>query len=95
MRIYDERRRKINVGDILMFKHNTNVSSPELKTEIIEIKIYPSFREAIEDTGVKNLLPHVDSIEDAINTYEQFDNGNYKENAKKYGVVRFKIHIIE
>src|SRR6185503_8705133 len=26
MRIYDERRRKIKVGDILMFKHNTNGS---------------------------------------------------------------------
>ena len=92
-RIYDDKRRKMKVGDIWKFKHISDEKLPCLETSIKEIKLYNSFKDAIEDTGISQLLPHISSVEEGINIYENFDNGNYKENAKKYGVVRFKIKL--
>jgi ASC-1-like (ASCH) protein len=104
-RVYDDKRKSMKVGDIWIFTHN-NLESTEIKTLITEIKIYKSFREAIEDTGVQKLLPHIkniesietieaieaiEAIEEGIKTYEAFDNGNYKIDGEKYGVVRFTV----
>ena len=52
-----------------------------IKTKIVGIKIYKSFRETIENTDIKKLLPQIDNIEDCIKIYEGFDNGNYKTDA--------------
>lgn len=93
-RVYDEKRRNMNIGDLWIFSHNNEQSLPVIKTKITDIKIYKSFREAIEDTGVEKLLPQINNLEEGIKIYESFDNGNYKIDGEKYGVIRFTIDLI-
>jgi ASC-1-like (ASCH) protein len=93
VRCYDEARKKMNVDDNWNFNHNDDSNLPIIKTKIVEIKLYPNFRSAIEETGYKSLLPEALSIEEAISIYESFDNGNYKKNGELFGVVRFKLEI--
>jgi ASC-1-like (ASCH) protein len=83
MRINDEKRKKMKIGDIWKFKNANNEKLPEYNYK----KIYKSFEEAIKKKGYKKLLPNSKSISDAIKTYNYFDNGMYEVDAKKYGVV--------
>jgi len=94
MRINDEKRQKMNIGDIWKFKHFTNETLPQYNTKIIDKKIYKSFEEAIEETGFKKLLPNAKSKEEAIQIYNAFDNGNFELEAKKYGIVSFTLEVI-
>jgi ASC-1-like (ASCH) protein len=94
LRVYDEKRQKMKVGDEWLFKHNDEPKLPKIRTKITDKKIYKSFDDAIDETGHENLLPNVKSKHDAIKIYNAFDNGNYEKDAKLYGVVRFTIEMI-
>jgi ASC-1-like (ASCH) protein len=94
MRVNDEKRQKMNIGDIWKFKHASDETLPQYDTQIIDKKIYKSFEEAIEETGYEKLLPNAKSKEEAIKIYNAFDNGNYETDAIKYGVVRFTIKML-
>ena len=95
MRINDEKRKKMKIGDIWKFKNANNEKLPEYNTKIIDKKIYKSFEEAIKKKGYKKLLPNSKSISEAIKTYNAFDNGMYEVDAKKYGVVCFRLKVIK
>ena len=43
----------------------------------------------------QKLLPNSKSIEEAIKTYNAFDGGMYQVDAKKYGVVCFRLKVIK
>lgn len=101
LRVNDKKRQQMKVGDLWTFTHKQNDDKKEqtqiddIQTQIVEIVCYASFKDAIMDTGVENLLPQDPNIscEEAISIYEQLDDGNYKTNAKIFGVVRFKLQI--
>ena len=95
MRVNDEKRKKMKIGDIWKFKNANNEKLPEYNTKIINKKIYKSFEEAIKKKGYKKLLPNSKSIKEAIKTYNAFDNGMYEVDAKKYGVVCFRLKVIK
>ena len=95
MRINDEKRKKMKIGNIWKFKNANNENLPEYNTRIIDKKIYKSFEEAIKKKGYKKLLPNSKSISEAIKTYNSFDNGMYEVDAKKYGVVCFRLKVIK
>jgi ASC-1-like (ASCH) protein len=95
LRVNDEKRKKMKIGDIWKFKNANNEKLPEFNTKIIDKKIYKSFEEAIKKVGYKKLLPNSKSISEAIKTYNAFDNGMYEVDAKKYGVVCFKLKVIK
>jgi ASC-1-like (ASCH) protein len=95
LRVNDEKRKKMKIGDIWKFKNANNEKLPEYNTKIIDKKIYKSFEEAIKKKGYKKLLPNSKSIEEAIKTYNAFDGGMYQVDAKKYGVVCFKLKVIK
>jgi ASC-1-like (ASCH) protein len=95
LRVNDEKRKKMKIGDIWKFKNANNENLPEYNTKIIDKKIYKSFEEAIKKKGYKKLLPNSKSISEAIKTYNAFDNGMYEVDAKKYGVVCFKLKVIK
>ena len=65
MRVNDEKRKKMKIGDIWKFKNANNEKLPEFNTKIIDKKIYKSFEEAIKKVGYKKLLPNCKSIEEA------------------------------
>ena len=93
-RVWDEKRKRMNIGDLWYFTHSSDSGLEKIKTRIVEVKIYSSFREAIVDSGVAQLLPQISDLEQAISIYESFDNGNYKIDAEKFGVVRFRIELV-
>jgi len=93
MRVNDEKRQQMNVGDIWKFKHAVDETLPQYNTRIIDKKIYKSFEEAINETGYEKLLPNAKSKDEAIKIYNAFDNGNYELDAKKYGVVCFRLQV--
>ena len=95
LRVNDEKRKKMKIGDIWKFKNANNENLPEYNTKIIDKKIYKSFEEAIKKKRYKKLLPNSKSISEAIKTYNAFDNGMYEIDAKKYGVVCFKLKVIK
>ena len=96
-RVYDDKRKAINVGDVFEFRHNSDTTRKTFKTVIVGIKVYKSFTTAIKDSGVKKVLPNVRTLEDAVKIYENFPHseGTFKDGATKFGVVRFELAIYD
>lgn len=87
VRVYDDKRQQMKVGDLWVFSHNDKLELPKIKTKIVQIKIYKTFSDAIKETGVNNLLPQITDDEEGIKIYESSfrDECTYKDSAKKYG----------
>jgi ASC-1-like (ASCH) protein len=94
LRVNDEKRQKMKEGDTWVFSHSSDKELPRYKTKITEVKLFVSFESAIDDTGYEQLLPEAKSVEEAVVTYNGFGDGAYERDAKKYGVVRFKLELI-
>ena len=72
IRVLDDKRKLIEVGDNIIFNNRDNIQSPLLSTKVSQIKIYGDFKEALDDTPLSEVLPNVTNIEDGIKTYEAF-----------------------
>ena len=95
-RVYDKKRKEIKLGDTIIFKHKDNQDIPSYKTIVVEIKLFNDFKSAIQDCGIKKVLPNLNSLESGIKLYEKFphgEGGSFKDAAEKYGVVRFKLAV--
>ena len=88
VRVYDEKRQKINLLDVIEFSDRG--SNRTFEAKITELSWFSNFRDAIYEVGVRKVLPNAKSLDDGVITYENFDNKNYKKNAKKFGVLRMK-----
>jgi ASC-1-like (ASCH) protein len=96
-RVYDDKRKGMNINDIWIFKHNDSAGNPlkdnkVVVTKIIEKALFESFYDALDDAGYKKVLPNVNSIKEGVSLYESFPG--YKDGAKKDGVVRFRLEVI-
>lgn len=93
VRVHDQKRQKMKIGDAINFRHNTNKTLPHFRVIIIGKKLFDNFEDAIIDAGVQKLLPNISTVNEAIELYESFphDEGTYKDGANRYGVVQFKI----
>jgi len=80
-RLYDEKRQGIKPGDMIIFEN-------QLIAVVKDVRVYPSFREMLEREGVENVLPGVESIEEAVKVYRRFYS---EEKEKKYGVVAIEV----
>ena len=82
-RIYDDKRKLLNVNDIIKFsdKEGKNVFSKK----IIKLEIYKDFDSAIRRAKLKNILPGIRTYKEGVKIYH--DIPSYKENAKKFGVI--------
>ena len=90
IRLNDERRKDLKVGDTIVFKKEPELNE-ELKTVIQELLYFSSFNEMalalpLEKIGFANV-----SVQDVVDVYHQFYS---KENEKKYGVVAIKVRTI-
>jgi ASC-1-like (ASCH) protein len=73
---------EIEKGDILV------LSPEDVDFEVIGKIIYSSFREMIENEGVKNVIPDKKNINDAVNIYYKFYT---PEQEKEFGVAAIRI----
>lgn len=94
-RIFDEKRRKIKLLDVITFINRE--TGDTFQAMITELSYYKNFKDAIVDVGVKKVLPNAKSLNDAVKIYNSFphsDTQTYKQAAKKQGVLRMKFELI-
>jgi ASC-1-like (ASCH) protein len=72
---------RFRIGDIVYL-------NGEYKAQIIEVKKYSTFKDAINENNFKLLIPDANSIDDALNCYEKLFP-LWKQ--QKYGVYVFTI----
>lgn len=88
LRVNDEKRRKIKVGDIIKFLCE-NDPYEHMYVNVSECKVYDSFESAIDDININKLLPGYNRDE-ALEIYYNFPK--YREMSKKHGVVCLKLN---
>ena len=88
MRLYDEKRQLINVGDIITFTNNDTKECFDAK--VVFLHKYNSFSE-LYDKFDKLRLGYKD---DEIAKSEDMEKYYSKENIDKYGVVGIEIDVI-
>lgn len=91
LRLYDEKRQKISIGDVITFTNTENINDT-LCVKVLDLFIFESF-----DELYKNLpLLECGYTKENINTASPCDMEKYysKENQQQYGVVGIKITLI-
>ena len=95
IRIFDEKRKKIKLQDIIEFINKD--TDETIKVKVIELSYYNTIFEVINNTEVKNLFDKNVDKEEAVKIYNKIihKEGNYETVSKKYGIVRFKIELLK
>ena len=88
MRLYDDKRRKVQVGDIIEFTSLTN--GEKLQVVVVALHILPSF-EDIYNKFDKVLLGYA---EHEIALYTDMEQYYLPTEIEKYGVVGIEIRVI-
>ena len=78
IRLYDEKRRKLNIGDKILF-------NDDFKKKIKDLKVFNTFEDALRSSKLKNSLPGVRTYKEGIDIYHSI--GDYKKGEKKYKVL--------
>ena len=90
IRLNDEKRRKIKIGDTIKF-----LKEPELKesfdAKVIDLLNYNSFEDMINDLNISILSKEKMTKEELLNTLEKFYP---KEKQREYGVLGIRIELI-
>lgn len=90
LRLYDEKRKNINIGDIVTFyKEPELVDSFDAK--VIGLLRYNSFSDLFKDFDMELLADKSMSKEELLNTLECFYTSDEQ---KKYGVLGIRIELI-
>ena len=88
-RIAKEKFCSFREGQILEFISEDD----SLRTRILELKQFPTFKDLLEHYGLKTCLPDLDCLEAGVKIYHSFPN--YKENESKFGVIGIKIELLD
>lgn len=89
LRLYDEKRRKISVGDLIVF--NNTETGEKLEVKVVDLYIFDSFKALYE----KLPLLECGYTKDDIDTASPDDMDIYysKEKQAQYGVVGIRIEL--
>ena len=91
LRLYDEKRRRIHIGDIIEFIHTEN-SDKVVEAKVMDLYLFDSFETLFDK------LPLLDCgyTEDNIGDASPDDMNQYysKERQMQYGVVGIKIEVL-
>lgn len=83
IRVFDEKRQKLKIKDTIIFTKQDG--NGKFKRKIKNLVVSKNFEISIRGATLKKCMPNIRSIKEAVDIYHSFPN--YKENAKKYGVV--------
>ena len=90
IRLYDEKRQQIKIGDVIKF-----LKEPELNdsfnAKVVGLLRYNSFEEMFKDFDISILSDESMTKDELISVLEQFYT---KEKQEKYGVLGIKIELI-
>ena len=82
-RLFDEKRQIVKKGDDIIFTNSFGDES--IRRTVTKLRVFPTFRKALESGYIGDLLPNFNNVEDGIEAY--YDIPEYKLNEKEYGVV--------
>ena len=90
MRLYDEKRQQINIGDYIVFKLRDN-EEEQIKTVVQDVDVFLNFEQLYKN------------YDKAILGYKENEEANYKdmeeyyflEEQSKYGVVAITIELVK
>lgn len=89
LRLLDEKRKKIKIGDRIIFTNVNNIED-KIKTNVVALLNYDSFINLINDFNIELLADKSLSKEHLISVLNEFYS---KEEQDKYGVLGIKIDI--
>lgn len=90
IRLFDEKRRQIKIGDTIKFLKEPN-SNESFNAKVIGLLRYNTFEDMFRDFDISVLSDKSMTKEELINTLEQFYT---KEKQKQYGVLGIRIELI-
>ncbi len=87
LRLYDEKKKKINIGDTIIFQKEPELEVT-MKVKVIGLLRYNTFEELFEDFDIEALADNSMTKEELLNVLKGFYT---PEKQKKYGVVGIRI----
>lgn len=90
IRLNDEKRKQINIGDTIKFLKEPDLNE-STNAKVIDLLRYNSFEDMFKDYDIDILADKSMTKEQLINILEQFYT---KEKQKKYGVLGIRIELI-
>ena len=87
IRLYDEKRQKINIGDTIIFKKEPELNE-SFKVKVVGLLRYENFEGLFEDFGVDRLADKSMSKSELLEELGKFYT---KEKQKEYGVLGIRI----
>ena len=90
LRLYDEKRQKINIGDTIVFQKEPELEIT-MKVKVIGLLRYHTFEELFEDLDIGMLADKSMTKQELLNVLEEFYT---PEKQKQYGVVGIRIERI-
>lgn len=88
LRLYDEKRSQIELGDIIEFSKSEN---GKLKTEVIGLLRYNSFKDLFEDFDISILADASMTKDELLNALSEFYT---PEKQNQYGVIGIRLKIL-
>lgn len=90
IRLYDEKRQQIKIGDTIIFLKDPDLNE-SFKAKVTGLLRYNSFEDMFKDFDTSILSDKSMTKKDLINVLEQFYT---KEKQKQYGVLGIRIELI-
>lgn len=90
LRLFDERRKNINLGDTIIF-NNLNDLNDTISVKVLGLLRYPSFADFFKDIDYK-LCGTANSLEEKLERVHTFYT---VEQEKEYGILAIKIELIK
>lgn len=90
IRLNDEKRKYIKVGDKIKFYKEPNLEEYFL-TEVVEILKFNDFREMIDNLKIEELADEILTKDELLSTLEKYYS---KEKQEKYGTLGIRIKLI-
>lgn len=87
IRLYDEKRQKINLGDIIIFKKEPELNE-SFKVKVVGLLRYENFDSLFNDFTIDRLADKSMSKSELLEELEKFYT---KEKQKEYGVLGIRI----
>ena len=88
LRLYDEKRSQIELGDIIEFSKSEN---DKLKAEVIGLLRYKSFKELFEDFDISVLADASMTKDELLNVLSEFYT---PDKQAQYGVIGIRLKMI-
>ena len=90
IRLFDEKRQKLSVGDVIVFKNDSNLEE-SFQAVVVDLLKFPTFAIMLESLNFNQIGMSGKSKQEIENIYHEFYS---KEEEQKYVVLAIKVKVI-